>query len=269
MRFARKKMSLVKIAELTSEQIASICDHTFLATEDAFAAEAKEKGVSSVGTREETFYRFLDETARNPLKPYAVCVRPNDVRFAIARLPGDIKVASVVGFPNGNAYFTRHKIAEAREALSQGAQEIDMVMRYDSLIAGDLDSVRADIWEVLGVTRGRRVPLKVILETSELELDDIKIAAQMAEEMGVDFIKTSTGYSSAGANVVDVQIMRENFTRGIKISGKVDVGNVRDLLYAASGSRDEYIELDPKFVRIGESSLLGQLASGNAAPGIY
>jgi len=251
-------MNDVLIKDLTPEQIASICDHTFLRRPE----EYRGSDVNAVLERKKDFYNFLENTV-NGLTPYAICVRPEDVHFTKSYLSenkSDIKIASVVGFPDGNWYQSRQKVDEMSTAIGDGTDEIDMVMKYDALKKGDYHIVSNDIHAVKNsldkYPTNKDIVLKLILETSELSADEIKTACEIARDYGVDFVKTSTGFTSQGATSVDVAIMRDNFSGGIKISGGVNSGNIYSLLRAASGRDDGYIELDPMKVRIGESSLL-------------
>jgi deoxyribose-phosphate aldolase len=108
---------LVKINELTKQQIASICDHTYLNRPEAFRGKAE----NSVEQRKKEFYSFLERSVE--LKPYAICVRPEDCQHTKDFLgKTDIVIASVVGFPDGNWYSTKIKVAETDLALSYGAK---------------------------------------------------------------------------------------------------------------------------------------------------
>lgn len=249
---------LVRISELTPEQVASICDHTFLSRQECYRKE----GVNASDERRKEFEKFITDTLKGPL-PYAICVRPEDVKHAKKLLRKNYKssviIASVVGFPDGSWYSTRFKVAEAKLAIKDGAGEIDMVINVRKLKKGRLEAVEKDIAAVVKACHKRGVLLKLILETSELSDEEIIVACGIAEKLGVDFVKTSTGFGSAGANAKNVKLMRENFSRGIKISGGVKKDNLVELLKAASGRDDEMIELDPRKVRIGESSLLKTL----------
>ncbi len=248
-------MTDVLISELTPEEIASICDHTFLHRVE----EYREPDVNAVEKRKEEFYNFLEDTILGRT-PYAVCVYPEDVLAAKDYLKNTgIKVVSVVGFPDGCWYRPQHKTNEMGIAVTDGADEIDMVMNYDALKDGEYQSVRDDILAVknqLDFYSGNKdIVLKVILETSELNYDQIKKACKIASDCGVDFVKTSTGFTSHGATPDDLKVMRDNFSGGVKISGGVHSGNLYGLLCAASGRSDGYIDLDPMKIRIGESSL--------------
>lgn len=249
-----KKQKLVKIDDLSSKQIASICDHTLL-----FPAEFYlKKGVSSVRKERKEFANFLKESIK--LKPYAVCVRPQRVYDAWDNLERyGIKIASVVGFPDGSLDLVRHKISETQRALNQGAHEIDMVINYDKLKAQDTSYVEHEVGVLADMAHNRGALLKLILETSELNQYQITKACEIATRSGVDFIKTSTGFGVHGAREKDLILMKQNFKGGIKISGGVNPKNFKKLLCAASGRTDGKIDLDPMKIRIGESSLLSKL----------
>jgi deoxyribose-phosphate aldolase len=254
---------IVPIDSIKPEQIASICDHTYLNRPEAFLKIAKE-GESPVRLRHKDLLNFLEETIKNKDRlPYAVCVRPEDVSFVkdYLYMPENkhIVVASVVGFPDGSLYDTEFKLAETNLAIERGAEEIDMVIDYNMLKVRKFDIVQKDIKRVVERAHRSNVLIKLILETSELNEEEIVRACEIAKETDVDFVKTSTGYGAYGAQPTKVRLMRENFDKGIKISGKVKPDNVKKLLYAASGRDDGYIELDPRKIRIGESSLLNNL----------
>lgn len=254
--------NLVEISDITPEQIASICDHTFLNRSEAFRQSAK-KGESPVRLREEALNAFLHETANSERVPYAVCVRPEDVfktaTYLALNRKGGVLVASVVGFPDGPLYTTDFKVAETKLAIADGANEIDMVLDYTAFKAGDISYARNDVKAVVEAAHAKDALVKLIFETSELDSDQIKRACDLATEAGVDFVKTSTGFGADGAKADDLRIMRANFNGGVKMSGGVTPDNVKELLYAVSGRNDGYINLSPNLVRIGESSLLKKL----------
>ncbi len=269
-------MVLKKIDELTNEDIASICDHTFLKRTESFAAIAK-KGEDPIAIREKAFDDFFSEVAGlgfMGLLPYAVCVRPEDVSYSEKRLRDlgylpVVETASVVGFPDGSLYSTDFKVAEAELAMRDGATEIDMVLNYHLLKGGHREEVKRDIKAVVNKAHLNKALVKVILETSMLNEYEIARACEIANMCGADFVKTSTGFSSSGAKVGDVKLMAEHFPRGIKISGGVNEDNVYELLRAASRRDDGYIDLDPISIRIGESSLLKQLVGKKIVEGGY
>jgi len=250
---------LHKIESLTLNDAASICDHTFLKRSESYKGKVSESGKSAVRMREEAYEAFMNDVIFGDFTPYAVCVRPEDVKRTKNLIEGDhrdIKIASVVGFPDGSLYTLAFKIAETRLAIEYGADEIDMVLNYKALISGDLDYVRNDIGLVVNQAHKENALVKVILENCELSPEQIVQACKISDELEVDFVKTSTGFGKYGANVEDLKLMRKNFPRGIKISGGVRESNYRELLGAASGRDDGHIDLDPMKIRIGESGLL-------------
>lgn len=165
----------------------------------------------------------------------AVCVNPCYVRLAASVLQGSkVKVATVVGFPLG-ASSPEVKAFEAKTALEDGADEIDMVINVGMLKAGNLDYVKTDIAAVVGATLdstcdGTSIPLvKVILETCLLNDDEIKSACHLAEEAGAAFVKTSTGFNSGGATVEAVSLMKATLGNAMGIKA---AGGIRDLATA-------------------------------------
>jgi deoxyribose-phosphate aldolase len=247
--------SIVKISELTTAQLASISDHTFLERPESY----KKQGVNSSIARKNDFIKFFDEMISMGLMPYSVCVRPEDVSHARSILlknnRNNIKIASVVGFPDGSWNDTALKVAETKLAIRNGASEIDMVLDVVKFKNGKLKAVERDIKKVLLTAHSKKAVVKLIFETSELSDDEIMSACVMAEKLGVDFVKTSTGFSSNGAMPDQLKIMRKYFSRGVKMSGGVRKERINELLLAASGRDDGMIELDPLKIRIGESKL--------------
>jgi deoxyribose-phosphate aldolase len=152
----------------------------------------------------------------------SVCVNSCRVAYVARKLQGTgVKVCSVVGFPLG-AMTPRSKAFEAREAISDGAAEIDMVVNVGLLKSGDLHGVEEDIRAVRRATRGTTV-LKVILETALLTQDEKLLACELAKKAGADFVKTCTGFSGGAASVEDVALMRRavGSAMGVKASGGV------------------------------------------------
>ena len=149
----------------------------------------------------------------------SVCVNSYYVPYVANLLHGsDVKICSVVGFPLG-AMSTRAKALEAKIAVMDGADEIDMVINVGALKDRDYSVVLEDIKAVKEAC-GENI-LKVIIETCLLTDDEKVKACELAKEAGADFVKTSTGFSSAGAKVEDVRLMRETVgpDMGVKASG--------------------------------------------------
>jgi deoxyribose-phosphate aldolase len=152
---------------------------------------------------------------------HSVCVNPIFVALVAGELAGSgVTTCSVVAFPFG-ATTTLAKAAETRQAVADGAGEIDMVIALGPLKAGEHDYVRRDIAEVKQACGASL--LKVIIETCLLSNDEKVLACRLAVEAGADFVKTSTGYGGGGATVEDVALMRRTVgpTIGVKASGGV------------------------------------------------
>jgi len=151
----------------------------------------------------------------------SVCVNPYWVTRCVRRLEGSVvRICTVVGFPLG-ANTSRIKAEEAREAVANGAREVDMVLAVGLAKAGDWEAVRRD-YRAVRETVPNAV-LKVILETCLLGDEEKGQASRIAAEEGLDFVKTSTGFSTGGATEADVRLMREfvGARAGVKASGGV------------------------------------------------
>jgi deoxyribose-phosphate aldolase len=153
----------------------------------------------------------------------SVCVNPAFVSLCAQLLRGSqVKVCSVIGFPLG-ATAPEVKAYEAQVALNNGATEIDMVLNIGALKANDLDLVARDILSVVKTCHAAGAICKVILETSLLTNDEKVKACLIAKEAGADFVKTSTGFSTGGATVEDIELMRRTVgpAVGVKASGGI------------------------------------------------
>ncbi|HSU30475.1 MAG TPA: deoxyribose-phosphate aldolase [Bryobacteraceae bacterium] len=153
----------------------------------------------------------------------SVCVNPCWVPLAAKALrDGYSRVCTVVGFPLG-ASQEKVKLAEARQALEEGAAELDMVLNIGALRSGFTARVRDEIAVLAETAHGEGAILKVILETCLLTRDEKLAACEAAAEAQADFVKTSTGFSTAGATIDDIQLMREavGSSMGVKASGGV------------------------------------------------
>lgn len=155
-------------------------------------------------------------------KFYSVCVNTTWAERCAKNLRGTaVKVCVVVGFPLG-AMSSRSKGFETRHAVEDGASEIDMVMNIGALKSGDYALVEEDIRSVLRAC-GQRAKLKVIIETALLTREEIILASQIVKKAGAHFVKTSTGFSTHGAKVEDVALMRQTVgpDMGVKAAGGV------------------------------------------------
>lgn len=150
---------------------------------------------------------------------FSVCVNPVHVKLAKGLLAASpVKLTSVIGFPLGQN-LTSVKVFETMQAISDGADEIDMVMNYGALKEGDLETVKQDIAAVRAACPGK--VLKVILETSQLSDDEIILACELAELAEADFVKTSTGFRGEGATAHHVKLMKTYFHGLVKASGGI------------------------------------------------
>ncbi len=153
---------------------------------------------------------------------FSVCVNPYYVKFAKELLnKSNVKVATVIGFPLGNTTKDVKKY-EAQNAIENGADELDMVINIGALKDKNYKVVKEDIEAVVNIAKGRAL-VKVIIETCLLENEEKKMACKLAKEAGADFVKTSTGFSTGGAKVEDVKLMREvvGDNMGVKASGGI------------------------------------------------
>ncbi len=189
----------------------------------------------------------------------SVCVNPCWVPLVAHLLEGSpVKVCTVIGFPLG-ANQPEIKFSEATVALSQGAQELDMVQNVGAFRSGDYLVVEQEIAGLAELAHRQGAILKVILETSLLTTDQKVQACKIAVEANADFVKTSTGFSSAGATAADVNLMRLAVgpTLGVKASGGIrTLAAVYEMLKAGAS-------------RIGASAgvqILSEIESGATTP---
>ena len=187
----------------------------------------------------------------------SVCVNGTWVRRCAEILKGSgVTTCAVIGFPLG-AMAPEVKIYEARRVVEDGACEVDMVMNVGALKSGDDAFVRRDIAGVVEVCHRLGAKVKVILETCLLTKDEIVRASALAKEAGADFVKTSTGFSSGGATIEDVELMRRTVgpVLGVKASGGVrDAEGVRDMIRAGA-------------TRIGASASVAIVSGGEGSDG--
>lgn len=182
-------------------ELAAIVDHTLLKT------DATPDQVSAL----------LDEA--KALRAFSICVSPN--MLPVQGDVGDVKIATVIGFPSGK-HHSAIKAAEAARAVEDGADELDMVIDIGMLKAGRADLVQADVAAVRAAAPGAL--LKVIIESAALTDDEIVAACEASEAAGADYVKTSTGFSAAGgASTHAVALMRSTVGErlGVKASGGI------------------------------------------------
>lgn len=204
-----------------TENLASYIDHTLL------KPEASEQDV----------LRMCAEAIQHGFK--SVCVNPiwaKTVRNALR--DSDVLTCCVVGFPLG-ATPSGVKVFEARGAVLDGANEIDMVIDIAAARASDKRSLVADISAVAEAVHDGDAQLKVIIETALLDDEQKVLACQAAKEAGADFVKTSTGFNGPGATVADVALMRDVVGKelGVKASGGIRSREDAEAMIAAGASR--------------------------------
>ena len=210
---------------MTHKEILATVDHTLLA---------------QTATWEEIKV-ICDDGAK--YRTASVCIPPCYVKQAKEYIGGAVKVCTVIGFPNGNST-TESKVFETKNAIENGADEIDMVINIGALKDKNYDLVRSEISAVKEAC-GQRI-LKVIIETCLLTEEEKIKMCQLVTEAGADFIKTSTGFSKAGATFEDVELFAEHVGPGVKIKAAGGISSFADA--------EEFLRLGAS--RLGSSSLV-------------
>jgi deoxyribose-phosphate aldolase len=146
-----------------------------------------------------------------------VCVRPSDVPLASRLLKGSpVLVCTVIGFPHGTTT-TSAKVCESKQAMEDGSKELDMVINIGKMKSGDYDFVKRDIQTVVDLAHSRGVKVKVIFENCTLTEQEIIKATEICNEAGADWIKTSTGFGSGGAEDKDIKVMIKYAKPGVQV----------------------------------------------------
>lgn len=174
----------------------------------------------------DTTYEMIDKLCEEAKKYnfFSVCVNGCHVKRCAENLKGsNTKVCTVVGFPLG-AMTTESKVFETENAIKNGATEIDMVINIGALKSNDLDFVYNDIKALVDVTRNKAL-LKVILETCLLTDEEIIKVSELCVKAGAEFVKTSTGFSTSGANEHVVALMKKTVGENAKVKAS---GGIRD-----------------------------------------
>jgi deoxyribose-phosphate aldolase len=203
---------ILSVDNVTERQLAKTIDHSLLKPEldDAFI---------EAGCRLAAEYHVA-----------SVCVRPADVKRARAILDGtDVAVGTVIGFPHGSST-TATKVFEARDALANGATELDMVIPIGALRSGRDQDVRDDVAAVVRVAHEAGALVKVILENAYLTDDEKERGSRLVEAAGADFVKTSTGYAPSGATHEDLALMRRVTSPHVQIKAAGGVRTLDDLI---------------------------------------
>ena len=189
------------------KNILSKCDHTLL----------------SVTATEEDIKAILDDAMRYGVA--SACIPPSYVEFAKQYVGSKLKICTVIGFPNGYNT-TACKVFETLDAIKKGADEIDMVInigwlknKWDTQVRDEISAIKAACGEKV---------LKVIIETCLLTEDEKLRMCKLVTEAGADYIKTSTGFSKAGATLDDVKLMRANVGAEVKVKAAGGISGLED-----------------------------------------
>lgn len=159
----------------------------------------------------------------------SVCAKPCHVKLAAKLLAGsDVAIGTVVGFPHGNSAAAT-KVFEAKQAMADGATELDMVINIGELRSGHADVVRAEIQAIVEAAHPKAI-VKVIMENAYLTHDEKVLGCQLAEEAGADFVKTSTGFAPTGATVEDIALMRATVGPHVRVKAAHGVRTLDQLL---------------------------------------
>lgn len=200
-------------------ELAKFIDHTYL------QPDAQKKDIDKI-LSEAKRYHFA-----------SVCISPIWVSYAHKELANsDVNVVTVIGFPEG-ATPTSVKAFETKQAIADGADEVDMVIPIGFLKDGEYDYVENDIRAVVAAAQGKTT--KVIIETCLLTDAEKVKACELAKKAGADFVKTSTGFSKGGATIEDVKLMRKTVgpDMGVKASGGVRDRKEAEAMVAAGANR--------------------------------
>lgn len=156
----------------------------------------------------------------------SVCIMPYALKHCAERLRGsDVRASTTIGFPHGN-HRTGVKVAETRQALADGGEELDMVVNISKVLSGDWSYVRDDIRSVVEETHSGGQKVKVIFENAYLNTDQKIRLCEICAEVRADWVKTSTGYAPSGATDADLILMRKNSPPYVQVKA---AGGVRDL----------------------------------------
>lgn len=192
---------------MTTEEILSKVDHTLLA---------------QTATWEE-IRGILDDAMK--YHTASACIPPSYVKQAAEYVNGRLPICTVIGFPNGYST-TATKVFETKDAVANGASEIDMVLNIGFLKDRRYDEIEAEIRAIHEACEGRI--LKVIIETCLLTDEEKIKMCELVTKAGAEFIKTSTGFSKAGATFADVKLMKEHVGPGVKVKAAGGISSFDD-----------------------------------------
>lgn len=187
---------------------------------------------------------------------FSVCIPPKFVSLCSELLKdSEVKVCTVIGFPSG-ASKTAVKVYEAEQAIKDGADEIDMVLSISDLKDEKFEDVTTDVSAVVKAVEGKLV--KVIFETCLLNEDDIQQACLSCIEAGANFVKTSTGFSTSGATVKDVELMKSSIAENMQVKASGGIRNIEDAIKMINAGA----------TRLGTSASV-DIVTGNQNTGAY
>lgn len=223
---------------MTTEKLCSMVDHTLL-TQTATWAEIRQ---------------ICDDAIA--YKTASAVIPPCYVKQAAEYVQGKVTICTVIGFPNGNMT-TASKVFEAKEAIENGAGEIDMVINLGMLRAGDTDYVLNEI-KALKAACGNHV-LKVIIETCLLTEEEKITMCHLVTEAGADYIKTSTGFSKGGATFEDIALFAKHVGPNVRIKAAGGIATIADA--------EKFVELGA--TRLGTSRIIKILKAEKTEAGTY
>lgn len=227
--------------ELTIQDILAVCDHTILKPD----------------TTIHDIYELCSEAMK--FNTASVCIPPCFIKQArdfFKWNKSDMRICTVVGFPNGYA-MPYAKVREADEALSSGADEIDMVINIGYLKSEEYHKVLNEIEEVKKACE--KNILKVIIETCLLTEQQKIVACVLASSAGADFVKTSTGFSTGGATVADVKLLKQHVSNGVKVKAAGGISSIEDAKALIEAGADRLGT--SKIVKIAKEVLLNDTAN--------
>lgn len=220
------------------KDILAICDHTLLLQTSTWD---EIKGICDDAMKYHTA---------------SVCIPPCYVKHAKEYMQGKIPVCTVIGFPNGN-HTTACKVFETKDAVANGADEIDMVINVGMLKAKEYDYVLNEIKEIKEACQGKL--LKVIIETCLLTDEEKIKMCEIVTQSGADYIKTSTGFSTAGATFADVELFAKHVGEGVKIKAAGGIASIAEA--------EKFMELGAD--RLGTSRIVKIVKAEESEPGSY
>lgn len=207
------------------KEILAKCDHTLLKQESTW----------------ENVKGILDDAKK--YKTASVCISPCFIKRAKEYVGDEVKLCTVIGFPNGT-HTTESKVYETKDAIANGADEVDMVINIGELKAGNDEYVLDEIRQIRKASEGKI--LKVIIETCLLTDDEKIRMCEIVTKSGADYIKTSTGFSTAGATFADVELFAKHVGPDVKIKAAGGISSIADA--------EKFIELGAS--RLGTSRIV-------------